>query len=222
MKINIILVVFFTDILIITLHLFFYQTHTIFNLDMENNLPTAYQGLKLFFVASNFLLFFYLIKDKVKSRLKKILPFLLALSFLVLSIDELAQLHENSEIYLKELFPQATYSITSAIYMSGYTSTLWLVIYLPAFIFVITIFMLFVKLFKYLKSVWAFWAGVFCFLSVPLVELVNTSERFFFQENYAYLVLLEESLEIFGASFFLLFTDKLLRRKLLNIRKVSS
>ncbi len=65
---------------------------SLFALNVEQNIPTFYSGLSLFL--ASFLLFIFSYQKKQKYSIK-LYPFFLSLIFLILSYDELFQVHEK-------------------------------------------------------------------------------------------------------------------------------
>lgn len=216
--INVLILFLILDILIIVLHLIF-PGRSLFNLDFESNLPTIYQGSKLVLIsllAIVILVLKYLRDSNVR---KEWFWFFWVVMMFSLGIDEVAQIHENISIYMKELFGAAETYETTLIGM-GYFSTPWLKYYIALFVIATTLVILAFKnlLKKYPKSMWLLIIGWIFFLGVPVVEYVNTLPHIMFQEGYGALVLLEEALEMFGATFLLAFTFEVLIGKIIVLK----
>lgn len=194
----------FFDITLLLLSLLF-PNLTVFNLDLESNLPTIYQGLKLILVGSASLMtliFLYLLG---KDLLKNWFWIFWSGLFLFLGLDEIGQIHENISVYVKEIFGMGVESYEEVAFEMGYSSTPWLLYYLLFFFF--ATFLISLYLFKekpkkkgYLIVGWLF------FVSVLVVEYINTKEGIMFNDGYAVLMSIEEMLEMIGASFLLYFS----------------
>ena len=86
------------DFLVLLLHCLFPEK-TFFNLDVESNLPTIYQGMKILLLS---FLAFYLFLSSV-DKFKNFWLFF-AFVFLFLALDEVGQIHENLPTFFNELF----------------------------------------------------------------------------------------------------------------------
>lgn len=126
---------FALDLTIVVLHIFWGSSHTFFHLDLEKNLPTAYQSLKLIGFASLYTVLLFRKKATKATQL-----FVIPLSIVLLSwgLDELFQIHENIYRlfeYLPWLHPSKVVSLSMQL---GYRSSLWILYYLPfIFLFVL-------------------------------------------------------------------------------------
>lgn len=213
---------FVFDIVIVLIHITFGQ-FSMFNLDYEQNLPTIYQSIKLIIIG--FILFLIAIVFKTLKSKVQYLWGSLATLFVFLGLDEVGQLHENLPAKLQELNPSSSVSYMEAFKSNGFDSSDWLLFYIPVFILAGIIMV------QFLKSLYSenrrlfivFMIGTLLFFMVPLVELVNTSPtNELNQQRHWDLIILEESLEMLGASTFLAFTSlslKNLLRKVI-IRKI--
>jgi len=196
----------FFDLVIILLHFAFGYQYRLFNLDVESNLPTVYQGIKLL-ILSNVLItvFLLFLKSKKIKQLEKVIFGLLTGAFIVLTIDELAQIHENISIFLEEIFPKQI-DAYGEFYEDtfGFNSADWLIFYLPAFLIFLGIIAISLKLLARIlqKKLIIFLIGLAFTFSVPILELIDTSGRFD-QSTVNSLVAVEESFEMFGISLIL-------------------
>lgn len=216
------------DLLIIILYLNFGHFR-FFNLDAENNLPTMYQGAKLFLISTVCLipiLYGYLRKaPSLKQRILVWIP--LFLLFLWLAIDELAQFHENTKPFLEDISPGLAERFSAAVQSSGYNSTQWVLFYLPAFLLFITYIIFSARYFykKYnLPTLLPAITGVLCYFLVIVLEVIGMTR--FDAQNYALIYLWEESLEMIGTSLIsisvltIAFTE-LTSISVVNLKKIS-
>lgn len=192
------------DFLILSLSLLF-PNLTLFNLDLESNLPTIYQGFKLLMIGSSsvmILVFLYILgKDMAKNWFW---IFWSAL-FFFLGLDEIGEIHENVSTYMKEILGKEIVEYEEAIVEMGYSSTPWLLYYFFFFIIASVLVAMYlgqkdVKNKRYLIVGWVL------FISVLLVELINTQQEIMFNHGYLLLMSIEEMLEMVGASFLLFFS----------------
>ena len=194
------------DLLLLALS-FLFPTMSFFNIDMESNLPTIYQGLKLILIGSSSLLILLLLPI-ASIKLERFFWLFWFFMFFFLGVDELTQLHENIQTYVRELTGQGSIIYEEVFTDLGYSSTPWLLYYMFFFI-LSTFFIVFAarKLKDLDKSSKLFLAigWVLC-LSVLLVEYINTKEGIMFGPSYLILVSIEELLEMVGASFLFVFT----------------
>ncbi len=194
------------DLLLLALS-FLFPTMSFFNIDMESNLPTIYQGLKLILIGSSSLLILLLLPI-ASIKLERFFWLFWSFMFFFLGVDELTQLHENIQTYVRELTGQGSVVYEEVFTDLGYSSTPWLLYYMFFFI-LSTFFIVFAarKLKDLDKSSKLFLAiGWVLFLSVLLVEYINTKEGIMFGPSYLILVSIEELLEMVGASFLFVFT----------------
>lgn len=192
------------DIIFILLHAIFGQYLGVFDLDKEQNLPTVYQGFKLFVIA----LMLGVASWKVRnvSSQSKLMPALgiMSLAFAYLSFDEVFIIHEQVELVSRALFPGITDQLLSLFFTIGFNSSVWLIFYIPAFVLG-TIFMF------YLKKLWPSFTnqqqkymilGSILFGSVLIIEFINSRGVYSAFEYYLFTTL-EEAIELFGATTFL-------------------
>lgn len=205
------------DFLMVILHLAFGRNHAFFNLDLEQNLPTIYQGVKLIFIStlifSNlYILIFSINRESIKSNLIW-LP--LYAMFLFLGVDELSQFHESFTFRVVSSGSEPIEEYMSFFDRLDFTSATWLIIYIPLFIgFGIYTYAFFRTLVKrYKKEAVFLLVGVLFFLLVPILEYVNTSAEFWGTDRYESLMILEETCEMIGATFFLNFCWVMLRKQ---------
>lgn len=206
------------DSIVILLHLLFSENLALFNLDIEHNVPTIYQFLKLNFIFIFLLISSYILKQKKKNIYWFFL--LLGIGFLLLASDELGQIHENASTFVSQLFPQYSENYENFVENSHYNSSEWLILYIPIFIIAFNFFVFFVYKFRLQLQEYMQWfvLGIIFFAFVPIVELINTSQEYFFLDGYENLVLVEEALEILGATFFLYFAYNILKKELRTLK----
>ncbi len=203
--------VFLGDLFILALFLVF-SDKIFFHLDMENNLPTIYQGAKLFMVATFSAMIILLLKIAGDLDLRKKIVFGgFFLGFLFIAIDEVGQVHENIKIQMDELLPFLGGAFNQ-VRDAGYQSTPWIIYYIPIVILGLVLFVYTVKVLldEKVKNLWTIFVGLAMFVGVLVMEYISTLPQFFWQDNYILLITIEEMLEKIGASFFLLFMIKTL------------
>jgi len=195
---------------------------TVFHLDYESNLPTVYQGSKLIFCATVSLLILCLIYLKKGTLKREWFWALLSAMTFFLGIDEMGQLHENVPTYMKEIIGKGAIQYESSIVELGYTSTTWLPYYIGPFILLTFVVAYFIVRFTKEKilNIWMLGVGWGFFLLTIGVEYVNTMPHIMFQEGYNTYVIIEESFEMFGATFILAFALAVLIEKIASFRKV--
>ena len=194
------------DVLMIILHLLL-QGKTFFNLDMESNLPTIYQGVKVVLISSFSFIIITLIYLEKRNLKESIFWMFWALIFLVMAMDEVGQVHENISTYMKEIFGSSAINYESIAMDAGYSSHPWLLYYAIAFV-VLTLVIAFVLGTVIRKGRILLLLGWFVLLLAPVLEYINTLPNIMFQQDYWTLMVIEESLEMLGATILLTFTFK--------------
>lgn len=214
-KLAFLLVFLLLDILILLLHNYFPEK-LFFNLDVESNLPTIYQGLKIFLLSFfSFTLFLF-----TKGNLKYFWLFFV-MSFFFLALDEVGQIHENIPTYWNELFVKDGRSdLQSVVGEFGYESATWLPYYIIPFIgfFIVVV----ISLMKFLKEcrkrAIPLIIGLL-FLIVGIVfEYINTKPDIMFKDGYEILMFWEEAFEIFAITFILFFTYTFFVDRVRNVK----
>lgn len=206
---KIIIAVFVIDIVLVAFHFLLGQSILIFNLDYERNIPTFYQGFKL--VSVGCVVFSQIVVDFISGyKNKKISWNMVPLVFLFifLALDEVGQLHENSQEIVHMISPNLA-SIYADFFMGmGYKSAPWVIIYFPAFLVFLLYLVFLIRYFykRRVRSVSYFFLGIASFAFVILFEIIGTYEKVFHQPPfYTYIVAIEEYFEMLGATFFLAF-----------------
>jgi len=214
-KITFLLIIILLDFCILFLGYFFGEKN-LFNLDIESNLPTLYQGLKIILVSFLSFDLFLLTKEK-----NKYFWLFLSFAFLFLGLDEVGQIHENIPTFLNEIFFKSSipnpYDYVSQF---GYQSTTWLPYYIP---FLLTFFVIVgVFLIRFFKNYWKkaviFVSGVFLLVLSLFVEYVNTKPHIMFQQGYNTYVFWEEAFEILGISLILYFVYMFFRESVEQLK----
>ena len=175
----------------------------VFNLDVESNLPTIYQGMKILLLS---FLAFYLFLSSV-DKFKNFWLFF-AFVFLFLALDEVGQIHENLPTFFNELFiKEGQKNLQDVVSDFGYESTTWLPYYIIPFLtfFVVSgiFFVKFIK--KNWKRTMLLAIGLIFLILGLVIEYVSTRPTVMFQEGYHVFVFFEEAFEIFAISFILFF-----------------
>lgn len=194
------------DLIVLLLHLFLGGQHSVFHLDLEQNIPTFYQSLKLLVFGTLFLLM------SVKRQTKQNIQYFtvsLAAFLLLLGIDELFQVHEN--IYrLYELFEIFHPSkIVESSMKLGYRSSLWILYYLP-FIFVFFFWSgYWLRFFqsRMKKNAWILILSCGCLFMVLMAEILSSTGDYG-DATYYWLITMEEIAEMLLASTLILIGTK--------------
>lgn len=173
-----------------------------FDLDQEQNFPTGYQSLKLILLA---LICIYIILKK-----KFAFWFLLATGFFYLALDEWFQIHEyfSNVIYLFLLEINMVVSFSS-----------WILLFVPIGIIALLLLVVLGRRVKeedpetFHPSIRNYFIlGCVLFCLVPVVEIVGTWGWNLDGEYYQIAVAIEEGLELFGGSSFLIFATAQIHR----------
>lgn len=200
-----VLVVFLSlDLLILLLYLVF-PNFAFFNLDLESNLPTIYQGLKLILVGSTSCMVLVLLYILGKDLLKNWFWIFWSLLFVFLGLDEIGEIHENISTYIKEIFGKGVVEYEEVVVELGYSSTPWLLYYSLFFVIATVLVCIYLRSSKSKNNLFLIVGWIF-FVSVLIVEYVNTKEGIMFNDGYVVLMCIEEMLEMIGASFLLYFS----------------
>lgn len=190
------------DVLVVLAHFFLKNKYGFFNLDGEGNLNSAYSGFKLLMVAvlmgAQFLIYFR-VKEK---RGKQIVWFLAALSFVYLGIDEMMAIHERVGFVFNNL--------TGLTGFNG-ASFNWMIYYSPLIIIALIVYTrLLFTLWQEDRAVFLFiLIGAILFAAALAAEVIGGKivyprgvlTRDF--RLYFIFIIVEEALELLGATFFL-------------------
>jgi hypothetical protein len=166
----------------------------LFNLDMESNIPSFFQVSLIFFSA--FFIFFILKSGEIKVKNLRHFWIVLFILTVYMGIDEASQIHEKFGNITNKIFNNQP---------SGYFHFSWVIIggllALPLVIY-FTIFI--IKINKRLRYLFIIAAILFLGGSL-LVEIFSGFfiDRFGVNFTYQLLVILEESMEMFGIAFFI-------------------
>lgn len=223
--IHFIIIAFFVlDIALVILHFSYGQQINYFNIDLEKNLPTLYQGFKLIVISSviaAILVIIYLNQKSLRFDKLALVPYWL--SFVYLALDELAEVHENFPEVITQLGGDAVTSYPKLFVSFGFTSAQWLLFFIP-FMAVALVYLLYIARYLYKQNtgrIYILVLAIICFTLVPIIEYWNTSNitnTYSFNERNS-LVVLEEYMEMLGATLFLTFNLILLRAYMNKIRQ---
>jgi hypothetical protein len=201
-------ILLYLDVVIIALHLIFSPYTDVFHLDVEANVPTVYQSLKLLILGGIGLWWLRHARHQTKrvmpSHTKKMLwGFVLPLSLglFMIGIDELFQVHEHSYRFFENtslLHPEQVVAKSLEI---GYRSSLWILYYSPLIIagFAWTAYWLH-HFFKQNTKTAKQLGLVLVLVAVVLLAEILSSTGDHSHHLYFYLVTLEEGAEILLAT----------------------
>ncbi len=192
---------------------------TFFNLDVESNLPTIYQGAKTFLVAF-FSLFLFLF---AKGRVKYFWIFF-TFVFFFLALDEIGQIHENLPTFWQEIFvKEGERDLQDIVSEFGYESAVWLPYYTIPFLFFFAVVGIFLK--DFIKENWrkalVLAVGSIFLVLVLVLEYMGTKPDIMFQEEYEKFVFWEEAFELLAITFLLFFSYTYLVEKLRGLKVFS-
>jgi len=191
---KLVLSLFVFDSLIILLHWLYGNSHTLFHLDYEMNLPTFYQGMKLIVIGA------VMLWVVVARNLPKYIP--LSLILIYLGIDEALVLHENYEMMVYAVLPELWHLIEVLAGLINYHSSRWVLYLLPTIIGVFA-YVSYISVYtkkKLAKQFPFLIAGFFLFALVIILEILNSAPGLSWTEHQI-LITFEETAEMFGASF---------------------
>jgi len=186
----------------------FEESVELFNLDMENNLPTWYSTISLFF-CSIILLLIGLVKKNVGDKFY-LHWITLSIIFSILSLDENIQLHEKLSAPVRNFFN-----------ISGTFHFAWTI---PAIFLLFFLFFFFLKFLKNLPTrsriLFLLSGSIFITGAIGL-ELVGGYYQSLFAQNnlvYALITNFEEILEMTGILFFIYALLDYMRLHLIDLR----
>lgn len=199
------------DGLMLCLHLLFGRSNGFFHLDLERNLPTFYQSLKLLVFGVIFLLLIW--QKKLKKNNKK---FLLPLSvfMIALGFDELFEIHENIyRIFDKIKWLQPSKIVDTSLKV-GYRSSLWVLYYLPIIILVMLWGAYWFKRFKTTmkKNAKLIGASIFLLIGIIGAEVLGSS-GLYSDQTYFWFVSIEETSEMLFATVLILIGCRVVERQ---------
>lgn len=196
----------FADVLLIVIHIIWGNAYRSFNLDVEQNIPTLYQGLKLLFAGHVSLLVTYLLVRMKSENRSSLVYFIYAtLGLIYLGIDEIGQIHETIGDRIAEFFPELVINVRQMVYDAGYLSSDWLIFMVPIAL-VASVFVPYT--FKYivsfsLKEKLLLALGALCIVLVIPVEFIGSYNYYEYSTgelSYNISIIIEESLELIGIS----------------------
>lgn len=201
-KHKIIIAVLFFDILVLFLHLTFGHISSFFHLDFEHNLPTIYQSAKLIAAGtiSTLVLWQMWIMSKVNKPALIFFGFFAA-GFIFLGLDELGQLHEHIDFFVREVRPEYAETQLDLAESLGYYSSTWILYYTPIIVASIAYFI------YGAKFVWdkiparktAYLLMLFFFAATIFFEFVS-NQREVDPQLYQNYITYEETAEMLGAT----------------------
>lgn len=186
------------DLGVVLLHILFAPEFSVFDLDMESNVPTVYQGLKLIIIGTIILG----VKEwKNLTRLQKLSVGFTSGFLIFLGADEMALIHENIPVFTQQIIPALHTFIVNLAENIGYTGSVWVIYALPIIGFLciawVAQIIWFVKYQQ--KDIRLLILGIFIIMMVPVIEWINTSSGFS-PETYRYWIVLEEMVELIGVT----------------------
>lgn len=198
-----------TDIFFITLHLIFGLGFNmyLFHIDIEKNIPTIYQSMKLMGFGFLFLSLFaygFLPKLKNKWNQSKVVFFWTFSSamFIFLGVDEVSQIHEEFPEAVRNSYPAFASAYESLFQSLGHANLGWAFYYAPFMLIaiVVMVWQLFILKKESINSIYFLVLGVLLIVLVPFMEVWNMSGSLN-DNQFQVAVTLEESFEMFGMSF---------------------
>ncbi|HYF04638.1 MAG TPA: hypothetical protein VEA59_00550 [Patescibacteria group bacterium] len=198
---------FLCDLALIALYFYFGPGVKLFDLDLERNIPTYYQGFQLIFAASlifTVLTFLYLIRAFKSWQLWLLFPYWLG--FVYLALDEVGFIHESLHGLMSSIFggEEQLLVYERTFTTLGYTSTEWLLFYWPAILASAAYFIYLIYFFRKRTQVnmWLLCLAVACFFVSPVLEFYTTSTKFS-DDVWIKLVATEEFAEMVGVTLFI-------------------
>ena len=190
------------DLLFIYLHSWNGWYYSMFNLDIEHNLPTLYQGIKYFVVAGfcwGLTYYYRLLRDASRKRFW----LLLALALSWFGLDELGMLHEFLlDHYLVELFPAWDAFQRSEVYARGYAlyASRWIITYAALGLLLLPLGIYWANLGRklYGRKLWPLLGAFLTLIVVVGVEYYGTSG--IDPQYYNRVITIEEGLEMLAVS----------------------
>jgi len=133
--VKLLVVLLILDLIVVSLHVFLGDWTTYFHLDHEHNFPTIYQSLKI--LTAGYITLFSLIQFwPTLSTYKKWLLAPLSILFIFFGLDELGQIHESVDRFVREMNPDFADGLLVFAQNAGYVSSTWILYYLPLFMLV--------------------------------------------------------------------------------------
>lgn len=197
----IIFILILLDLLMILLHFIFGLNYSLFNVDVESNIPTIYQGFKLLSFGYLFIFIVYLIQEKTKAKI--IFWLSSAFMFIYLGLDEIGQIHENIPTYIAEISPKLDQRVMEFLKSINYNGSTWVFYYIPVIITIalpIFIFNTYYLFKNFRKALIPYVFGIIFLFYVPIIE-INNSNGLLTLDLYNISIIYEEFLEMIGISF---------------------
>jgi len=189
------------DLLLVGAHLLWGDQVYILNLDNERTIPAYYSGLKLVVIST----LFFLTAQLITRKKEKITYLLLSAFFIMLSFDEISELHENLGEYFLGIFNNYSFFQQD--------SFMWLVFLSPLIISVLGLLSYFLYSIRGQKAFYLALIGLLAFVSVLGLEFLGGMVIHNKPLIYQWTIVFEEFMEKVGASFFIaaglyIFQDK--------------
>lgn len=194
---NYLIFIFFgVDFALILFHFFLQKKLGFFDLDKEGNLGSLYAGVKLWTGATLAFLCAWILHQVKTSRLKQILFLFLTLGLAYIGLDDMMAIHERLGFVLNNIFGLGGF------YGESFN---WLIFYTPFMIFGLLVFFGLVReLWRDCREAsWWFLIGVILLVGSLGVELLGRHLLLQVKIDvplYHALIVVEEGLEMFGAS----------------------
>lgn len=194
---NYLIFIFFgADLALILFHFFLRKKLGFFDLDKEGNLGSLYAGVKLWSGATAALLSAVILRRLKAARLKQCLFLFLALGLAYIGLDDMMAIHERLGFVLNNIFGLGGF------YGESFN---WLIFYTPFMIFGMLVFFgLARELWRDCREAsWWFLIGTVLLVGSMGVEFLGRDLLLQIKINiplYHALIVVEEGLEMFGAS----------------------
>ncbi|KXK26041.1 MAG: hypothetical protein TR69_WS6001001334 [candidate division WS6 bacterium OLB20] len=196
------------DIVLVCTHLL--SGSQLFDLDSEQNIPTFYQSFKLMLLAGLAALHLYrLIRDRNTGTLERTFWGMFAAGALFLGLDEALTIHENAGALLSGIIgSEGTQTYTEIFTAGGFTSSNWLLFYLPLLIAVLVSIVYFArKLYPSFgrKRVILLLAAAGLFGATFALEFIGTKTGIWMTSVYELIMITEETAEMMSVNLLLYF-----------------
>ncbi len=188
------------DIIVLAAHIFLREKLGFFDLDVEGNLASLYSGAKLWFVATLAVVNALILWHAKTARRSAVPWFLFAAGVAYIGLDDMMGVHERIGFVLNNLLG------TGGFYGESFN---WLLYFAPFMIAAVIVFtLLFRTLWRgHRRAAWWFGAGVLLWIGSIGVEFLGRDMILAATVNvsrYHLLIIMEETLELLGATAFAL------------------
>ena len=208
------------DIIFIILYFWFADQTSLLNLDIERNIPTAYQSVKLV-VTGALIAGLITLSFASKTRFRSYLLIPYCAIFIYLGIDEIGAIHESFEGVANRIGGDTVTQYREFYISSGYHAAQWLLYYTPIIVIAVAYLIYLVGYFreKKIKYLFLMAMGIALFSLVPVVEYYDSSSRETSGQANRSIVATEEFFEMLGASVFFAFNLLILRDEIKNFSR---